>query len=109
MKRGGPLKRTARLRPFSKKRKDELPERRALVVRKLVAAHWRCQGEAYNVIHVCWGPLDVHEIIPRSAWREGYLVDENCVVICRGLHDWIGDHEAEAHAHGLHGYSWERP
>ena len=57
----------------------------------------------------CGGPDDVHEIIPRSAWAKGYLVDENCILVCRRHHDWIGDNPAAAHELGLHGFSWERP
>jgi hypothetical protein len=57
----------------------------------------------------CGGPYDVHEVIPRSAWRDGYLVVSNCIVVCRSHHDWIGDYPDAAHALGLHGYSYERP
>ena len=65
-----------------------------------------CQARA--VPHVCGIPLDVHEIIPRSAWPGGYLDDTNCVLVCRAAHNWIDDHPDEAHDLGLHGYSWER-
>jgi len=57
----------------------------------------------------CAGPLDVHEVIPRSAWRDGELVESNCVLVCRRHHHWIDDHPSLAHEMGLHGYSWERP
>lgn len=57
----------------------------------------------------CGGPLDIHEIIPRSAWRAGYLVPDNCVLICRNHHDWVDHWPDAAHVLGLHGYSWERP
>ena len=107
--RSAPLPRGgARLRPFSRRRINDRERRRALVARRLLQAGNRCQGSAYGVEHDCAGPLDVHEIVPRSAWAAGYLVDENTVVVCRSLHDWIGDHPNEAHDHGLHRYSWER-
>lgn len=57
----------------------------------------------------CRGGLDGHERIPRSAWPGGHLVLSNVVTVCRGHHRWIDGHEIEAHALGLHGYSWERP
>lgn len=97
------------LRQKSKKREDEEAQRAAVVkaVRKRDA--WTCQAkDAVPEVH-CSGPLDVHEIIPRSAWRAGYLVVDNCILVCREHHDWIGDHPDEAHGYGLHGYSWERP
>lgn len=57
----------------------------------------------------CAGRLDVHEVIPRSAWPDGYLEPDNCVLVCRAHHSWIDRHPTEAHGFGLHGYSWERP
>lgn len=57
----------------------------------------------------CGGRLDVHEIIPRSAWPDGELVESNCLLVCRRHHDWIDDNPEPAHLLGLHGFSWERP
>lgn len=57
----------------------------------------------------CGGPLDPHEVIPRSAWHDGQYVLDNVLMVCREHHDWIGDYPDAAHAVGLHGYSWERP
>lgn len=58
----------------------------------------------------CAGPLDVHEIIPRSAWPGGWLVPSNCVLLCRhGHHRWVTDNPSAAHAIALHGFSYERP
>lgn len=59
--------------------------------------------------HECAGPLDAHEVIPRSAWPGGHLVASNVRLLCRKAHDWVGDHPDAAHKLGLHGYSWERP
>lgn len=56
----------------------------------------------------CAGPLDPHEIIPRSVWKAGWLVASNVRMVCRRHHEWIGDHELEAATLGLHGYSWQR-
>lgn len=60
-------------------------------------------------VGMCSVELDVHEIIPRSAWPDGELVADNCVLVCRSHHIWIDYHPEPAHAMGLHGYSWERP
>lgn len=57
----------------------------------------------------CGGPLDPHEVIPRSAWADGALDPSNVVSLCRLHHDWVGDNPDDAHAIGLHGYSLERP
>lgn len=57
----------------------------------------------------CGGPLDPHEVIPRSVWPDGELVLENVMMVCRRHHEWIGDNPAHAHALNLHGFSWERP
>lgn len=62
-----------------------------------------------GVFPTCRGPLDPHEIIPRSAWRDGIYVLSNVVMVCRAHHDWIGDYPDTAHTLGLHGYSHERP
>lgn len=97
-----------RLRPISAKRQAEQAQRRD-VVRQARDRDRGCVAHRVGVPGRCWGPLDVHEVIPRSAWRAGYLVLGNVVTVCRGAHDWIGDHPDEAHALGLHGYSYERP
>jgi hypothetical protein len=97
------------LRPRSKKREAEAAERRRVVAEVGARDRWTCQAKNVVPEVPCIGPLDVHEIIPRSAWRAGYLVVDNCLIVCRSHHDWIGDNPDEAHARGLHGYSWEVP
>lgn len=57
----------------------------------------------------CRGTHDPHEIIPRSAWRDGIYVLDNVIEVCRHHHDWIDRNPTKAHELGLHGYSWERP
>lgn len=98
----------SRVAPRSPKRIAETDERAAV----RAAVHARdhvCQAIGVIPHHTCAGPLDVDEIIPRSAWPGGHLVGDNCQLLCRRAHDWKGDHPADAHALGLHGYSWERP
>lgn len=55
----------------------------------------------------CAGPLDVHEIVPRSVWPDGELVDENCVTVCRRHHEFIDANPKLAREIGLHKYSWD--
>jgi hypothetical protein len=97
-----------RLKPISDKRLGEQQQRREVVEAAGRRDGWRCRARAL-VDSRCSGPLDPHEVIPRSAWKAGYLNVDNVVMVCRAHHDWIGDHPDEAHTVGLHGYSWERP
>lgn len=57
----------------------------------------------------CSADLEVHEIIPRSAWPAAELEVSNAVLLCGRHHRWVGDHPRLAHEVGLHGYSYERP
>lgn len=109
MKRGGPLKRHSRLRQRSIKREEEAAERRIVVLSALARDRYTCRAKELVDAVRCAGPLDPHEVIPRSAWAAGYLVLDNVVIVCRNHHEWIGEYPDEAHAIGLHGYSWERP
>lgn len=62
-----------------------------------------------NPPRTCSGPLEVHEIIPRSVWPDGELEESNCLLVCRRHHDWIDDELDAARLVGLHAFSWERP
>lgn len=93
---------------MSEKRRGHQDERAAVVEAAGRRDGWRCRAAAL-VGGRCGGPLDPHEIIPRSAWAAGYLDVDNVVMVCRRHHDWIGDHPAAAHDLGLHRFSWERP
>lgn len=87
-----------------------------VVARVLARDRYRCQAytklvallERFTGPITCAGELDVHEIVPRSIWPDGELVDENCVAVCRRHHEWIDAHPALAHEAGLHGFSWDR-
>lgn len=111
-----PVKRTP-LKPMSAKKRAKQAKRRIVVLRVMQrdgSCRFRASVDASRepweyADFTCAGPLDVHEIIPRSAWRDGDLEVDNCVLLCRRHHDWVGDHPTEAHELGLHGYSWERP
>lgn len=92
---------------MSKKRRDERLTRAEIVL----AARQRdggCVARELVPDVACSGTLDGHERIPRSAWPGGHLILTNVVTVCRAHHRWIDHHEREAHALGLHGYSWER-
>ena len=108
------MKRTP-LAPMSTKRRADL-KRRAIVRQEVLDRDgFRCQFWAYADATgadmypwACGGPLDVHELIPRSADPTGWLRSGSCVSLCRRHHEWVGDHPSLAHAIGLHGFSWER-
>ncbi len=107
LRRGAPPKRTGRPRARSKRRESEAAERRAVV--ELVHRRDRtCRAAAVVPEVECRGPLDVHEVIPRSAWAAGYLVPSNAKLVCRSHHSWIGDYPAEAKVRGLRGSAWDR-
>lgn len=102
------LARRVGLAPMSTKRQGERQARRDAV--ETVAARDGLRCFAQRVLeHRCGGPLDAHEVIPRSAWPGGHLVPGNIRLVCRSAHEWIGTHPARAHDLGLHGYSYERP
>jgi hypothetical protein len=115
------VKRT-RLNPISKKRRAALPARSA-VIREVHERDQHCQfisrlwapesgweeGDLVGVPTRCSGPLDVHEIIPRSAWSAGWLEPSNCVLLCRLHHSWVTENPRVANLLGLHKFSHERP
>lgn len=114
LNRGTSQLKRSRLNPVSSKRKGEQTAR-ANVCAAVVERDGHCVGVELVPGHVCGSPdpsrppLEVHEVIPRSAWPAGYLVEANCLLVCQALHDWIGLHPADAAALGLHGWSWEKP
>lgn len=108
LKRGtSELKRTP-LRRVSAKRRAQLAEERKLKER-LLEENPRCVAEDLVLEVECRGPLDKHELVRRSHWRAGAVVMENCVLVCRTHHDWIGSHPAKAVALGLAKWSTDAP
>lgn len=71
----------------------------------------RCQAAEHGLlVHVeCRGPLDGQHVIPRGVRRDLAAEVENIVSLCRGHHDYVGDHPDEARALGLHGRSGDWP
>jgi len=67
----------------------------------------RCYAAAALPALTCRGPLDPHEVIPRSTRPGGHLDPGNVRLVCRGHHEWITDNPAAAASVGLHGWSWE--
>lgn len=106
------MKRSGRPKPMSDRRRSEQGERQRVVQDAYDRDNHDCRARLL-VPHIrCGGRLDPHEVIPRSAWRAGYLVLSNVFTICRNHHRWIGDNPAvdgPAHKLGLHGFSWEVP
>lgn len=92
------------LKSVGRKRRSKQAQRAALVQRVLYRDQ-RCQFNLRVALYGdtgTWpsqdhaGPLDVHEVIPRSVWPDGELVDDNCVTICRLHHQWVDDHPNDA-------------
>lgn len=84
------------MRPVSPKRARTLARRRANVQAR---EHGRpaCARQA-----ICGNAADdLHEIVRRSQADSAARVDLQ-VWLCRGCHDWVGAHPAEAAAEGLH-------
>jgi hypothetical protein len=83
------------MRPVSPKRARTLAQRRDIQARE----HGRppCARQA-----ICGNAADdLHEIVRRSQADSAARVDLQ-VWLCRGCHDWVGEHPAEAAAEGLH-------
>lgn len=97
------------IRARSDARIAEAPIRQDIVRRALQRDGYRCVAESLVPEVACGGQLDVHEVIPRSAWPGAHLVLDAVLTLCRSHHRWTGDNPTAAHALGLHGYSWERP
>ncbi len=91
------------------RRKDEAEFRRQVKARD----NFRCQWQWYAIaggmdrLTACTGPLEVHHIAPRSVALSRVLDLANGVTLCSSHHHWVTHHPAEAHAIGLHRYSWE--
>lgn len=102
LKRGGPLKRTGGLRPQSRRRTERRDERAKVSDNVRRRAGDRC--EAIGLVeHTCFGPIDVHEVFPRSAWPDGIYDEANCVCVCRWINDtWVKSNPDEAERVGLH-------
>jgi hypothetical protein len=96
----------SRLRPISAKRRRLLPLRAAVRV-EVLARDVVCQAANRLPDVQCGGPLDVHEIAPRSVDPSAWLDPAKAVLVCRRHHDWIGDNPQAAHEVGLHKFSWE--
>lgn len=104
-----------RVNPVSRRRQSKADLRRA--VREYVLARdLICQVHERHLnggVHVGDLPkcdyslgLDVHELIRRSAWRDGIYHPNNCITVCRAHHDWIGANPERATALGLSLPSW---
>ena len=118
MRRGGPLRRTARLQgdpekvrawrdrsrkpipQVSARRLAERPER-ARVRAEVLKRDGGCRGRGL-IPGRCGSPwpdrppLEVHEVISRGQWARGYLVPENCLALCQVHHDWVTANPAES-------------
>ena len=103
-----PLKRgTKRVSQMSDRALAQLPERARIVDAAWDRDRGQCQAKHLVTGVRCGGPIDVHELCPRSVWPGGELVLANVVCICRNHHRWVDANPAAAHDVGLHRFSWE--
>ena len=87
------------LAPLSPRRKREKPQRDATVA-AVKERDGGCQA-AHLFDSVCAGPFDTHEVVRRSAWPGGYLVEPNCLLLCRLHHDAVTGNPLLAERLGL--------
>lgn len=102
-----PLPRGKRPKPESVKHRAQRPTR-AKVVAFVRARDVTCQAVG-KLEHECGGPLDCHEVIPRSAWAKGYLEPDNVILVCRRAHEIIDREPDLARSVGLYGLASDRP
>ncbi len=102
-RRGSRLERRAPLRAMSDKRRSELAARarvRAFVLERDGGCRARSGMPSRLGAGPCFGPVDVHEILPRG--RGGDWLDAtNCIALCRGHHEWTHHYPALAKQVGL--------
>jgi hypothetical protein len=99
-------RRSKPINPVSKKRMAIMEVRGPLREKILAERPWcqRCTTLIMNAYRdTRAGPVqrsgDVHELLTRG--RGGSITDEaNCVALCRGCHDWIHLHPAQAEVDG---------
>jgi hypothetical protein len=102
-------KRSAKALPArSAQRIEDTPERQALVRRKL-SGNPMCEAQ----IPFCCtkDSTEVNEIIRRSQWAAGFLVESNTEGLCHNCHAWITVHPdwARHHGHQLEGSTRDLP
>lgn len=92
--------------PLLPDRTTAIPERQRCIEAVWERAGGRCEALAV-LPHVCRGPMDTHEVVSRA--RGGSTTDpDNCLLLCRRIHDYVTTHPAHATAVGLLKPSWER-
>jgi hypothetical protein len=102
------LRRLTPLRKVSRKRSRQMRERWQVRAFVGLRDEGQCRGALLVPLVGCAGPLDVHELVRRSQWREGFLHPENCVLLCRSHHDFVHANPSSARAVGLLLRSHER-
>lgn len=107
MARGRGLARSSLPKNESARRKAERSDRTAVRDATIRRAGGRCQAEQIVPEIVCWGPLDVDEIIGRGVNPGGHLDLSNTQALCRGHHGWKHENPTEARKRGLRRESWE--
>lgn len=73
---------------------------------------YRARCAAHRVLaHDCTdlAGVDPQHLAPRSTRPDLAATVANIIPLCRAAHRWVDHHPDEAHALGLHRYSWEVP
>ena len=87
----------SRINPVSKKRRDAIPQRKALRDEQL-RRQPQCQA---GLIDCRCTATDVHEIINRSQRSTSWLEPEYFLSLCRPCHHWVTTHPLWSKHHGF--------
>lgn len=94
------------MRYMSPARRREMKSRKQLRERKI--ANQSCAASIPDVC-VNRGPWEVNEVIRRSQWPLGYLVEGNTDCLCQPCHRYVTGNPLEAEELGLQRKSTDRP
>lgn len=94
------------MRPMSNKRRRQIAARTA--VRETKTARNQCAARIPDVC-INRGPWEVNEVIRRSQWPLGYLVEGNTDCLCSPCHGYVTVNPEWAKANGLQKESTDRP
>jgi len=87
----------SRINPVSKKR-QKLNVTRRLFVRRLLEERPNCEAQIHGVCSN-WS-TDVHEILTRGRGGD-FLLEDNCLALCRRCHTFITENPAFSNEHGF--------
>ena len=92
------------LRRRSKKTAALYAEQRIPLVIRLLKERPHCEAQLEGCTRQS---TEVNEIVRRSQWAAGILVESNLSCLCHACHRWITEHPAEAYRLGFQRHRWE--